>query len=292
MKPRIISLGEVLWDLFPSGARFGGAPANFACHAAALEGEVTMISAVGADDQGREALTILESFGIKTNLVQTKKNLPTGSVSIEIDHNGKPSYTIHEDIAWDYLEWDHEIESEINRADAIYFGTLGQRHSISRATIRQAVEFASNHGIPRILDVNLRSPFFDDSLIMESIEAASVLKLSDDEFEAVISACRITTTKNHEDSLRSLLDKCGLDLVVMTRGADGALLVTGDEIIDQPGIPTSVYDTVGAGDAFTASLVHGILREDPYPIILREACSLASEVCSRPGAVPTAVKPT
>jgi len=285
-KPRILSCGEVLWDLFPEGARFGGAPANFACHAALLGGDVTMLSAVGKDIRGDEAVTILRGFGVETTLVQRIADALTGSVGVNVDTAGKPSFEIHAGSAWDLINWTDALEAKLSEVDAIYFGTLGQRGAVSRATIRRVTELARESGMLRVLDVNLRSPFYDAALIRESIAHASVLKLSDEELSDVATACGIALDTKPEATLRSLLTRFGLHLVVMTRGAEGALFVSPNGVIDQPGIPTTVVDTVGAGDSFTAAFVLGILRGDAPEVILQKACEIASAVCSQSGAVP------
>ena len=289
-KHRILSCGEVLWDLFPEGARFGGAPANFACHAAILGGDVTMLSAVGNDARADEALAILQDFGIHTSLVQRIADAPTGSVGVSVDSAGKPSFEIHAGSAWDRIAWTDALEARIAKVDAIYFGTLGQRGEMSRATIRRALGLAKTRGILRVLDVNLRAPFYDAALIRESIAEASVLKLSDDELSEVTAACGIVLDANAETTLRTLLTRFALDLVVMTRGAKGALLVSANDAVDQPGIPTEVVDTVGAGDSFTAAFVLGLLRGDAREVMLRKACEIASAVCSQSGAVPADLK--
>lgn len=287
-KPRILSCGEVLWDLFPEGARFGGAPANFACHAAILGGAVSMLSAVGKDARGDEAFAILKGFGIDASLVQRIADAPTGSVGVSVDAAGKPSFEIHEGSAWDRIVWTDALEAKLTEVDAIYFGTLGQRGEISRATIRRALGLAKARGILRVVDVNLRKPFYDAALIRESIAQASVLKLSDDELAEVAAACGIALDAKPEGTLRALLTGFGLDLVVMTRGARGALLVSPNGAVDQPGIPTKVIDTVGAGDAFAAAFVLGLLLGSEREAILLRACETASTVCSQSGAVPSA----
>lgn len=286
---RIISFGEVLWDLFPEGARFGGAPANFACHAAVQGAEVSMVSAVGDDARGKEAIEILKEYGIQTDLIQISDTASTGSVGVELDDKAKPTFTIHENSAWDGVSWQSGIEDRIVNADLVYFGTLGQRNEPSRTTIRRAMKIAQSAGIPRILDVNLRAPFFDPSMIRESIDHASILKLSDDELDEVCSACSVSSSGSPEESLLDLLTTCQLDLVVMTRGANGALLALPGQTYDQAGIPTTVRDTVGAGDSFTASFATGMLRGDSYEMILRDACETAAAVCAQLGAVPEAL---
>ena len=288
--PHILSCGEMLWDLFPDGPRFGGAPANFACHAALHGGRVAMLSAVGNDSRGREASEILRRFGLDISLIQTIADAPTGVVGVSVDAAGKPSFEIHAGSAWDQIAWVPALEFCLNDVDAIYFGTLGQRGAVSRATIRRALAVAKSRGLPRMLDVNLRRPFFDAALIRESVAAASVLKLSDDELDEVLTACGLTPGKDPSDSVRALRVRFDLDLVALTRGPAGALLVSATEVIDQPGIPTVVRDTVGAGDSFTAALVVGLLGADSLQTIARVACETAAEVCTYAGALPETPK--
>ena len=289
--PSILSCGEMLWDHFPAGPRFGGAPANFACHARLHGGRVTMLSAVGDDPRGHEATEILRRFGLDTSLIQTIATAPTGAVGVSVDAAGKPSFEIHTPSAWDHLAWTPELAARLADVDALYFGTLGQRGATSRATIRRALAVATSRGLMRVLDVNLRRPFFDAALIRESVAAASVLKLSDDELAEVLIACDIARGLDTTAALRALLVRYHLDLIALTRGAAGALLVTADEVIDQPGISTVVRDTVGAGDSFTAALVVGRLRGDPLPTIARVACETAAAVCTYAGALPETPKP-
>ena len=290
-KPAILSCGEVLWDLFPDGPRFGGAPANFACHAAILGGAVALLSAVGEDARGGKAFTILRGFGIDTSLIQRNCDAPTGSVGVSLDAAGKPTFDIKADSAWDRIAWNAALASRIDGMDAIYFGTLGQRSGISRATIQRVLGLAKAKGLLRVLDVNLRQPFFDAALIRESLALASVLKLSDDELPEVAAACGIAMSDNPGNTLRTVLLHHQLVLVAMTRGADGALLVSATETVDQPGIPVLVRDTVGAGDSFTAALAMGLLRDDPLSVIALAACGTASAVCAQSGAVPEVATP-
>lgn len=282
-----MSIGEVLWDLFPDGEQFGGAPANFACHAAILGGDVSMVSAVGDDSHGRSSLDILQSYGIDVSLVHTCPEAATGTVGIELDEKGKPTFTIHEDSAWDRLAWSDALGAKTAKVHAIYFGTLGQRSQVARATIRQALRANSN--VPRMLDINLRPPFFDATLIRESIELASILKLSDDELATVCDACGVKSggsSAAQPDQLLQLLKQKNLDLVIMTRGADGAMLATPNGIVEQPGIPTNVIDTVGAGDSFTAAFLLGLLRGESHEDNLQNACVVAAGVCAHAGGVP------
>jgi fructokinase len=283
---KVISFGDMLWDLFPEGPMFGGAPGNYACHAARLGGEVYMVSGVGAGQRGTEALAVLRAQGVRDELVQRMDDYPTGIVTVEVDDGGKPTFEIGKDAAWDHWEWNGGIEKAVRTANAVYFGTLGQRGESPRAGIRKAMQLAKDEGILRVLDVNLRPPFFTDALIRDSLALASVFKLSDDELQRVCSACGIPLSRANEDTLREILEKYELEIVVMTKGDEGAVLLTPDTEFEQPGVEAEVVDTVGAGDSFTASMTLGLLRKDPFPKILRDACEVAAAVCSHAGAVP------
>jgi len=286
MGKRIVAMGDGLWDLFPDGPRFGGATANYACHTSILGADVHMVSGVGEDERGDALLQVYQKHGVSTDLVQILKYYPTGVVDVELTESGLPTFTIGENAAWDHWEWNQEIEGTVRKADALYFGTLGQRGDSARAGIRRALEIASVTKIPRILDINLRAPFYDDSLIRDSITHCSVLKLSDEELERVTQACELDSSFTSIDALEELRSNFGLDLVVMTRGAEGAVLISEKGLVEQPGEPATVVDTVGAGDSFTASMTLGLLEGKEYPQILKDACRVAAGVCSHAGAVP------
>ena len=286
MSYRIVAMGDGLWDLFPDGPRFGGATANYACHASILGGEVFMVSGVGKDDRGRALLKVYQKHEVNTELIQEVNDFPTGIVTVELREKGLPAFTIGENAAWDNWEWNEEIEQKVESADALYFGTLGQRGQSARNGIRQALKIAKASQIPRILDVNLRAPFYDDALIRESVILCSVLKISDEELQRVAQACELNSSLSDNAVLVELRTKFQLDIVVVTRGAEGAVLVSEEGVFEQPGVPTTVVDTVGAGDSFTASMTLGLLAAKDSSEILGEACKVAAGVCSHAGAVP------
>ena len=286
MSHRIIAMGDGLWDLFPDGPRFGGATANYACHASILGGEVFMVSGVGKDDRGQALLEVYQKHGVNTELIQELDDFPTGIVTVELTKKGLPTFTIGENAAWDNWVWNDEIEQKVESADALYFGTLGQRGKSARAGIRQALKIAIASQIPCILDINLRAPFYDDALIRESVILCSVLKISDEELQRVAQACELNSSLSDNAVLVELRTKFQLDIVVVTRGAEGAVLVSEEGVFEQPGVPTTVVDTVGAGDSFTASMTLGLLAAKDSSEILGEACKVAAGVCSHAGAVP------
>jgi fructokinase len=279
----IVAVGEVLWDVFPDGPRFGGAPANLACHAAALAADAHMVSRVGDDELGKQALAALREHGVNTECVGVAAEYPTGTVQVELDASGKPRFTIGENVAWDHLQWSEEMDDLAARADAVCFGTLGQRSADSRDVIRRFVAATPPTAL-RILDVNLRSPFYDEAVIRQSLEAANVLKLSDDELDLVAAAGDVSGSE--AETLAGLSRRYELRLVALTRGEHGATLVRGTERSDGEGIRVDVEDTVGAGDAFTAAMTLGLLSNDSLDAINRHACRVAAYVCSQSGATP------
>jgi len=282
-RPVIAGIGEVLWDVYPDAARFGGAPANFACHAAALGAESWMASAVGTDELGDRALDTLKSAGVQSETVARDGEHDTGQVLVTIDAAGQASYKFADDSAWDHLEWSAALESLAERCDAVCFGTLGQRSPTSRATIQRFVSATSKRTL-RMFDVNLRQGFFDRETIHTSLQIASAVKLNDEELPMVAELCKITAPTPRE-LLRKLVDRYELRLAALTCGADGAFMIAGDEESACPAVPAKVVDTVGAGDAFTATLVADFLRGRPLDEINRHANAVASFVCSQPGAV-------
>jgi fructokinase len=273
----------VLWDVYPDAARFGGAPANFACHIAALGAEAWMASAVGVDDLGDRALDTLERAGVECGTIARDRDHDTGQVLVALDSSGQPSYKFADDSAWDHLEWSAALEAIARRCDAVCFGTLGQRSPISRATIQRFVDATPQRAL-RMFDVNLRQHFFDQRTIDASLRIASAVKLNESELPKVAKLCEIDSSTPRR-MLRQLVQRYDLRLAALTCGAEGALLIAGDEESTCPAVPAKVVDTVGAGDAFTATLVPDFLRGMPLAEVNRHANAVASFVCSQPGAV-------
>lgn len=282
-RPVVAAVGEVLWDVYPDAARFGGAPANFACHAAAFSADALLISAVGDDELGHRAIATLAKHGVDTASVVRDHAHPTGQVEVTLDPSGRASYRFAEDVAWDHLSWGDSLALLAHQVDAVCFGTLAQRSKESCETIRRFVG-ATLAGTTRMFDVNLRQTFFNAEVVDASLRLATALKLNEDELPLVARMCNVTGSHTRE-LLRGLLDRYELNLVALTRGFNGALLMTADDISECPALPTTVVDTVGAGDAFTAALVMDCMLGLPLGEINRHANAVASFVCSQAGAV-------
>ena len=281
----IVGLGEVLWDIFPDGPRFGGAPANFACSISGLSRANTvvhLVSSVGNDTLGRKALSSLATHRVVTDCVQIQERV-TGQVVVTLDSDGSASYRFADNAAWDHLSWNEELHELATRTEAVCYGTLGQRCAPSRSTIRQFLASTEPESW-RIFDINLRPPFYDDSVILDSLQFANVLKLNDDELPVV--ARLLDISGDPVKILRAIARQFALRAIALTRGAKGAILIRGDELSEHPGIDIEVVDTVGAGDAYTAALTLGLLAGHNLDAINCHACEVSAFLCSQSGGTP------
>jgi fructokinase len=280
----VVGLGELLWDLFPSGKQLGGAPANFAYITSLLGDEGTPASRLGHDSLGTNVIHRLRELGLPTEFVQKDADHPTGTVKVEVDRTGQPRFEISESVAWDFLAWTPQWQKLAQQADAVCFGSLAQRSEQSRTTIRRFLT-ASRKDAVRVFDVNLRQTFYSTQVLAESMKLATVVKLNHEELPKIMHILELKN-RGEEDSARQLLSSHELTLVCVTRGNAGSLLVSADERSEHPGFKVKVADTVGAGDAFTAALVHGYLRRTPLAQINETANRVGAWVASQSGATP------
>lgn len=283
MNFKTVGIGEVLWDLLPAGPQLGGAPANFAYHTHALGAYARVITRVGNDDFGRAIRQRFEEQGIVDGTVQVDANAPTGTVTVALSQNGIPNYVIHEHVAWDNIEVTPVALNVVREADAICFGSLAQRSEPSRSTILKLVAAAAPNAL-RVFDINLRQKYFSGENIEQSLRLANVLKLNDSELPILAKIFGLTGSIRQQISLLSV--RFDLRLVALTRGPSGSLLFQGDRWSDFPSVPIKVVDTVGAGDAFTAALVLGLLNKMDLDEINELADEIARHVCSCDGATP------
>jgi fructokinase len=279
-----VGLGELLWDLLPSGKQLGGAPANFAYITSLLGDEGIPASRLGQDALGEAAILRLRELGLPTAFIQEDADHPTGTVQVEVDVAGQPRFEISESVAWDFLDWAPQWQRLARQADAVCFGSLAQRSDHSRNTIRKFVS-ASRPGAVRVFDVNLRQSFYTAQILAESMTLATLVKLNHEELPRVM---RLFELEHHreEDSARRLLSVHDLKLVCVTRGNGGSILVSASECSEHPGFKVKIADTVGAGDAFTAALVHGYLRGTALAQINENANRVGAWVASQSGATP------
>lgn len=279
--PAVVAIGEILWDVFPDDRRIGGAPANFVYYLNKLGESAALISRVGQDSLGVQALAACRSAGLITDFIQKDYVHPTGRVRVELDEKGIPDFEIEKDAAWDFLEEEQTFCTLIDTARAVYFGTLAQRSEKSRGTIQNLLR-RSGGRCWKVLDLNLRSPYYDRQVVESSLNLANVLKLSLDELNIISGYFSLSGTE--AEKLKTLREKFSLQVVALTLGSEGSLIVNRDRESRHPGYLVNVVDTVGAGDAFTAALVFGLLKNIGLDEISKMANQLASFVCTRKGA--------
>jgi len=279
----VVGLGELLWDSFAQQRRPGGAPANVAYHASQLAADGIICSRIGCDDAGTALCALLAQRGLSVAQVQRDHVHPTGLVTVDTSNPNRPSYHIHEGVAWDHLEYTSELAKLMRAAHAICFGTLAQRSTVSANTIHQALADAERALI--VFDVNLRPPWYTRAVIERSLAACSVAKLNLEEFTALNDLLRLRAD-NLEDFCGRLRREYGVELMCITRGSDGCLLAEENEMVDIPGEPVTVTDAVGAGDAFCAALIIARLNRWPLEICAKFANAAGALVAGRAGAMP------
>jgi fructokinase len=232
---------------------------------------------------GDQAFSALQQHGVDTAHVQRAPSAPTGTVQIQLDAAGRATYEFAANVAWDALQFLPDHNDIAAQADAVCFGTLGQRNAVSRATIQRFVESTPATCL-RVFDVNLRQQFYDPESVLSSLKLANLLKLNDEELPIIASMCDIRGSV--DEMLAEFRNRYDLQWVTLTRGERGAVLIGEESRSDFDGVATEVVDTVGAGDAFTAAMVIGLLRKQSLQSINERACQVAAFVCSQDGATP------
>ena len=279
----VAGIGEILWDVLEDNEKLGGAPINFAYHINALGGRGVPISTVGEDERGRRALAELANHGLATETISKTPFFETGYVQVTMDKNGVPSYDFASDTAWDHLILDKQLLSKTDSYQGVCFGTLAQRSEQSRRAIYSFIDALPPNAL-RICDLNLRRPFYSREIIEACLAKANILKLSEEELQVI--GAMFSLDGSDEAVLRELIARHLLDMTILTRGPEGCLLLSDDERAELPGIPCSVVDTIGAGDAFTAATTLGMLLGRPLAAIADHANHLAAYVCTCQGAMP------
>ncbi len=282
----VVGLGELLWDMFPQGKQLGGAPANFAYMTALLGDRGIVASRVGGDRLGQEAIWQLKSSGLDTSHIQIDSAHATGTVLVQVDSKGQAEYKFCEDVAWDHLAWTLEWQELAIAADAVCFGSLAQRSETSRLTIRKVLQ-SVRADAARIFDVNLRQAFYSAEILRVALLHANIMKVNDEELPRIVEMLG-EKFNGEKEAACWLAEEFGVKLVCVTRGHRGSLLVCGDKKNEHPGFTVKVADTVGAGDAFTAALVHHWLRHAPLEEMNVAANRLGAWVASQEGAMPAA----
>lgn len=283
-KEWVVGIGEALWDILPEGRKIGGAPANFAYHVSQFGLRSCAVSAVGDDEAGRELRNQLREKGVG-HMLETVP-FPTGTVEVTLDGAGIPSYEIRQGAAWDNIPFTPQVEALARNTRAVCFGSLAQRNPVSRRTIGRFLEtMPDGEGRYKVFDINLRQHFYTQQVVEESLRKCNILKINDEEL-AVVGGMFGMEGMQPGEQCRTLLDRYGLRIVILTCGAAGSSVFAPDTRSYIPTPRVEVADTVGAGDSFTASFLAALLSGLGIGEAHGLAVDVAAHVCSQHGAMP------
>ena len=279
--PKVTCFGEVLWDIFPAHKKIGGAPLNVALRIQSFDIQTNIISRVGDDDDGKRSLDYIKEKDIDISTIQVDKNHKTGCVNVTLDSRGSASYEIEYPVAWDKIEISETIIEIVRSSDAFIFGSLVCRDEVSKQTLLKLLQYANF----KVFDVNLRPPFYSIELLIQLMNKVEFIKCNDEELYEI---CNVLGSKvtSMEDQVKFLSIKTHTKQICVTKGKDGAVLLYNDQYYSHKGYPVKVYDTVGAGDSFLATLISKLLKGSKPEEALDFACAVGALVAGKPGANP------
>jgi len=281
-KHTIAGIGELLWDVLPKGEKIGGAPVNFCYYVNALGAKGIPVSTVGRDDRGKRALDLLQQYGLNIAGISVSDEHCTGYVNASLDKEGAAIYRLPKEVAWDHLNINEYADNAKIHLDAVCFGTLAQRSKVSCKAIHTFLNDLPLQTV-KIFDANIRQNFFSREIIDASLKHTDILKINDEELKII--AGLIDVNGSEQKLLKVLITRYCLDMVILTRGGNGSLLMTPDEFSEHQGVHTQIIDTIGAGDSFTAATIIGHLNGFSLNEISDRANHIAAHVCSYRGAM-------
>ena len=276
----VVCFGETLWDILPEGKLPGGAPMNVAYHLNKMGKNPAAITRIGKDELGEELLHVWQSRKVDTSFFQFDEKVSTGKVYAKSDENNNMHYDIVQPSAWDYIEWKDELLPLIKNATYFVFGSLVTRNEESRNTLFRCLEFAKI----KVLDINLRTPYYSKEILEELIKRADILKLNLEELILITSW--LGNFENDEERVKSLQNKFGVNTIIVTKGSAGAMLYVNNVFYYHRGFVVNVADTVGSGDAFLVRFIKGLIDRESYSEILKQACAMGAFIASKNGACP------
>jgi len=281
MATKIVCFGEVLFDVFPTHTKIGGAPLNVGLRLASLGIETEIISRIGQDAKGNELLDFIEANNVSTAYIQTDSHFSTGEVTVKLDEKGSASYTINYPVAWDKIEATPEAQDTVSSADAVVFGSLVCRDTASYQSLLSLLNVAKY----KIFDVNLRSPFYTKELLLQLMNKSDFIKFNDDELYE-ISEYLGSPYHSLEQNMQFIAEKTNTQHICVTKGSHGAVLFYNNQLFYNSGYKITVADTVGAGDSFLAGLLSKLLTGIAPQEAINFACALGALVAQEEGANP------
>jgi len=280
-KLKAVCFGEILFDVFLKHKKIGGAPLNVASRLKSFGTDVSMISAVGNDDNGKELIGYFKKLDIDTSSIQIKENYPTGVVNVRLNEKGNASYDITYPSAWDKIRLSIDDTKLVKNADFFLYGSLASRDESTKKTLLQLLEVAKY----KIFDVNLRVPNYTEKTLVELMNLADFIKFNDDELFEIARYLK-SSLKSLEQNIKFIAKETNTDTICVTLGCHGAVLYSKGKFYNNCGFKVDVVDTVGSGDSFLASLVSKLFSEVDPQEALNFACAVGAIVAQYEGANP------
>nr|WP_218599828.1 carbohydrate kinase [Polaribacter sp. NJDZ03] len=278
---KIVCFGEVLWDVFPTHKKIGGAPLNVAVRLKSFKNDVAMVSAIGNDELGKLILNYINDLKINTDGVVILEDYTTGEVAVTLNEKGAATYEIVHPRAWDKIPLTAAAATLVKQADAFVFGSLITRDAISKNTLYQLLKLAKY----AIFDVNLRAPFYTKEILVDLMYRADFIKLNDDELYE-ISDFLGSPFHNLEQNIHFIAQKTKTAHICVTKGEHGAVLLYNNALFYNSGYKIKVVDTVGSGDSFLASLISQLINGSAPQKAIDFACAVGALVAQNEGANP------
>ncbi|MEO7975579.1 carbohydrate kinase [Flavobacterium sp.] len=278
---KAVAYGEVLWDVFGSEKKIGGAPLNVALRMKTLGCEVAIISCVGKDEDGKSIISYIESMGLDTNAILQTEDFPTGLVNVTLDIHGSASYDIHYPSAWDKIVLNDWAKNLVTDADILIYGSLVCRDEVSRNSLEELLKI----NVYKVFDVNLRPPHYSYDILEKLMKTADFVKFNDDELLEIAKSMH-SPFSDLEKNILFIAERCNIASICVTKGKDGALLLWEGKFYENKGYPVEVADTVGAGDSFLGALVTSLFTDKTPQEAIDFACAVGALVAASPGANP------
>jgi len=276
-----VCFGEVLWDVFPTHKKIGGAPLNVALRLQSLGINTKIISKVGEDSNGTRLVNYIQENDVSTDYIQRDATHETGKVTVLLDQDGSATYEINHPVAWDKIEMTPALQGLVSTADVFVFGSLSCRDSVSRTTLYELVK----HSKFSVFDVNLRAPNYTNKVLLDLMNVSNFIKFNDEEIIELLEFNKLKCN-SLEDNIKAIAKLTNTNQICVTRGPDGAVLYLNSTFYYNNGISVKVIDTVGSGDSFLAALISKLLNKEDPQIAIDYACAIGSLVAGREGANP------
>lgn len=278
---KAVAYGEVLWDIFGSEKKIGGAPLNVALRMKSLGCEVGMISCVGKDENGEDIIKHIKNLGLETDTIVVSEDFPTGLVNVTLNERGSATYEISYPSAWDKIELNKLAKSAVAAADVLIYGSLVCRDNVSRNALQELLQI----DVYKVFDVNLRKPHYSYEILSQLMQSANFIKFNDEELLEIAKALN-SPFESLEENMAFIEEKTKATAMCVTKGKHGALLLWEGKIYKNGGYPIEVADTVGAGDSFLAALLTLLLTQNEPQYAIDFACAIGALVAESSGANP------